>query len=167
MKALSPNHWTSREFLKLILVCNPQGKYHQSHFTIKVLGNRVPCLRPHSYVGGRTSAGHLIQIPFSVTMSGPAKNHHQLIMVAKTAVSRKILRPNSGSSKNQHFDQCDTYHSTEAGSSSMSVISTRPYCYRDEDLRTQMERNLDTVMQFMSSILTEFIFHIAIIFYSF
>ena len=89
----------------------------------------MPCLRPLAKVGSRAGAGHLIQIPFSVTMPGPAKKSHQLIMAARTVVLRKILRPNLGSSKNHYFDQCDVYHSTRVRSSSMVVFYTLSYCF--------------------------------------
>lgn len=89
----------------------------------------MPCLRPLAKVGSRAGAGHLIQIPFSVTMPGPAKKSHQLIMAARTVVLRKILRPNLGSSKDQYFDQGDVYHSTRVRNSSMFVFCTLSYWF--------------------------------------
>lgn len=94
-----------------------------------------------------------------MTMPVPVKMFHQLTMAARKIVLRKILRPNSGSSKNKCFDQCEVYCSTRVGSG--TVNSALPYCSREEYLRTQIKSN--PVMQFMSSILTGFIVHTVIL----
>lgn len=76
-------------------------------------------------------------------MPAPTKTFHQLIVAAKI-MFRKILRPNSGFSKNKLISVRYVKHK-----SGVAICLLSLHCHtgsEDKYLRTQMKSNLDTVM---------------------